>query len=129
MGANPLLSWPDTHAVHQALSALDFLAVSELFMTPTAMMADIVFPAASFMEYEGITQGLDGSVRYQPKLAQTGNARPDHQIVAAIGETMGVLDPQSDTAYWMISFNPEAGFCHRQGTTSGASSRIASPIP
>jgi len=100
MGANPLLSWPDTHAVHQALSALDFLAVSELFMTPTAMMADIVFPAASFMEYEGITQGLDGSVRYQPKLAQTGNARPDHQIVAAIGETMGVLDPQSDTAYW-----------------------------
>ncbi len=49
MGANPLLSWPDTHAVHQALSALDFLAVSELFMTPpTAMMADIVFPGSQF---------------------------------------------------------------------------------
>ncbi|WP_064609455.1 molybdopterin-containing oxidoreductase family protein [Photobacterium sp. J15] len=100
VGANPMLSWPDTHAVHQALSSLDFLAVSELFMTPTAMMADIVFPAASFMEYEAIAQGLDGSVRYQPKVAQIGECRPDHQIIAAIGEAMEVMPPHSENEYW-----------------------------
>ncbi len=52
VGSNPMTSWPDTKAVYQAFSRLDFLAVSELFMTPTAMMADIVFPAASFLEFD-----------------------------------------------------------------------------
>ncbi|WP_025820925.1 molybdopterin-containing oxidoreductase family protein [Shewanella marina] len=59
VGSNPLLSWPDSQQVKQAFEQLDFLAVSELFMTPTALMADIVFPAASFMEYQGISQGQD----------------------------------------------------------------------
>ncbi|OAN13177.1 hypothetical protein A3K86_16080 [Photobacterium jeanii] len=100
VGANALLSWPDTHAVHQAFSRLEFLAVSELFMTPTTMMADIVFPAASFLEYEGITQGNDGSVRFQPKLSQVGEARSDHQIIADIGAAMGVMPAHDETQYW-----------------------------
>ncbi len=119
VGANPLLSWPDTRKVHQALKALDFLAVSELFMTPTAMMADIVFPAASFMEYEGLTQGNDGAIRYQPKLGQVGDAKPDHQIIAAIGEALGVFETKhdrlleqdpfkhfQDEAYWNLFLQP-----------------------
>ncbi len=37
-----------------ALKKLDFVAVVDLFMTPTAQMADIVLPSASFLEKEGI---------------------------------------------------------------------------
>ncbi len=100
VGSNPMTSWPDTKTVYQALSQLDFLAVSELFMTPTAMMADIVFPAASFLEFEGITQGQDGSIRFQKKVMQVGDCKPDHEIISGIGVCMNVMPPQNEETFW-----------------------------
>lgn len=47
---NPLLTWPNTKKFEKALRKLDFLVVMDLFMTDTAKLADIVLPAASFLE-------------------------------------------------------------------------------
>jgi anaerobic selenocysteine-containing dehydrogenase len=44
----------DPHKWHEALKKLDFVAVVDLFMTPTAMLADIVLPAASFLEKDSL---------------------------------------------------------------------------
>lgn len=52
--SNPLSTWPDTRKVEQALRKLDLLVVFDLFMTQTAGLADIVIPAASFMERTSI---------------------------------------------------------------------------
>jgi anaerobic selenocysteine-containing dehydrogenase len=49
-GTNPLLTWPNTEKFEEALKKLDFLVVMDLFMTDTAKLADIVLPAASFLE-------------------------------------------------------------------------------
>jgi len=49
-GTNPVLTWPDSQKVTQALSKLDFLVVIDQFMSQTAQMADIVLPAATFLE-------------------------------------------------------------------------------
>lgn len=49
-GANPLVSWPNSTRVRQALEKLDFFVVMDVFMTPTAEMADIVLPACTFLE-------------------------------------------------------------------------------
>jgi anaerobic selenocysteine-containing dehydrogenase len=38
----------------EALKILDFVAVVDLFMTPTAQFADVVLPAATFLEKEGV---------------------------------------------------------------------------
>jgi anaerobic selenocysteine-containing dehydrogenase len=38
----------------EALKKLDFVAVVDLFMTPTAQFADVVLPAATFLEKEGV---------------------------------------------------------------------------
>jgi anaerobic selenocysteine-containing dehydrogenase len=38
----------------EALKKLDFVAVVDLFMTPTAQYADVVLPAATFLEKEGV---------------------------------------------------------------------------
>ncbi|PJE79553.1 Acetylene hydratase [invertebrate metagenome] len=100
VGANPMTSWPDTHKVHEALSGLEFLAVSELFMTPTAMMADIVFPAASFLEFDGVTQGQDGSVRFQQKVMKVGDCKPDYAIIAGIGAAMKVMEAPAEEVFW-----------------------------
>lgn len=50
MGTNPMLSYPNTTRVRAALEKLQLLVVMDLFMTPTARMADIVLPAASAYE-------------------------------------------------------------------------------
>lgn len=49
-GANPVLTNPNSSRVVEALSALEFFVVRDLFMTETAALADYVLPAASFLE-------------------------------------------------------------------------------
>lgn len=50
VGGNPLLTFPNTAKYRQACGKLDFMAVFDLFMTDTAQMADLVFPAATYLE-------------------------------------------------------------------------------
>ena len=46
-GSNMLLALADGGHGRQALAALDFFAHADLFMTPTAALADVVLPVAS----------------------------------------------------------------------------------
>lgn len=50
MASNPLLTCANSNVVEKALKKLDFLAVADIFMTPTAKLADIVLPACTFLE-------------------------------------------------------------------------------
>jgi anaerobic selenocysteine-containing dehydrogenase len=50
MASNPLMSQANTKMVYEALRGLDLLVSLELFMTPTAMLADYVMPIASSLE-------------------------------------------------------------------------------
>jgi anaerobic selenocysteine-containing dehydrogenase len=49
-GSNPALTWPDSQKVTRALGKLDFLVVMDQFMSQTAQMANMVLPAATFLE-------------------------------------------------------------------------------
>jgi len=45
----------DARRVYQAFKKLDFVVVTDLFMTPTAMaLADVVLPAATYAERDGV---------------------------------------------------------------------------
>ena len=46
-GGNPLLTYANAGETFEALNRLSFLAVTEIFLTPTAQLADIVLPAAT----------------------------------------------------------------------------------
>ena len=48
--SNILLTWPNSTKLKHALGKLDFMVVMDQFMTETAEMADIVLPAATFLE-------------------------------------------------------------------------------
>jgi anaerobic selenocysteine-containing dehydrogenase len=54
MCCNPMLSYADSRLTYEAFMKLDFLAVAEIFMTPTAAMADVVLPAATQFEFNDI---------------------------------------------------------------------------
>lgn len=50
LSSNPMVTLPDTHLVYKALKNLDLYVVSDYFMTPSALLADYVLPAASWLE-------------------------------------------------------------------------------
>lgn len=73
---------------------LDFLVVQELFMTETAAHADVVLPAQSWIEREGtFTSGERRVQRYYPATQPTGDSRADWQILAQVGERVGLGKP------------------------------------
>jgi anaerobic selenocysteine-containing dehydrogenase len=89
--SNPLSCWPNISRVREAFNKLDFLAVTEIFMTPTAAMADIVFPAATYFEYDGVEISLECTdAFYQQKVASVGDCRSCHEIVHGLAGVMGL---------------------------------------
>jgi NADH-quinone oxidoreductase subunit G len=73
----------------EALSQLDLLIVQELFLTETALAADVIFPAASFAEVDG--SGLVQRVRQS--ISPVHQSKPDwaitSQLAAALGRDLG----------------------------------------
>ncbi len=76
--------------VISALSGVSFLVVQDIFLTPTAQLAHVVLPAASFTEKDGTLTNLERRVQ---RLAQAvpchGQARPDWQILADVAKALG----------------------------------------
>ncbi len=86
LGANPVAD-----GLLADRGQLDFLVVQELFMTETAVLADVVLPAQSWAEREGtFTSGERRVQRYYPAIPVMGESRPDWQILAQIGERLGL---------------------------------------
>ncbi|MCA9989434.1 MAG: NADH-quinone oxidoreductase subunit NuoG [Ardenticatenaceae bacterium] len=70
---------------------LAFLVVQELFLTDTAKEADIVLPAQSWAEREGTyTSGERRVQRFYPAISPVGESRADWQILAQVGEKLGL---------------------------------------
>ena len=93
-GTNPLLTWADSRQTFAALSRLEFLAVSEVFMTPAAM-ADIVLPAATHFEFDDIGHwGLGhGIVLARPKVVDPpAGCRSDIRILNDLGKALTESD-------------------------------------
>lgn len=92
---NPLCSYPDAREAYKALMKLDFVVVSELFMTPTAAIADIVLPAATSGEYDTVgywgEEGVAGVLRAFPKLVNPpGEAWPDTKMINELAKRLGL---------------------------------------
>lgn len=89
IGENVAMSDPDSQHVVDALKHFDFLVVSELFLTETAQLADVVLPAASFAEKDGTFTNTERRVqRVRKAIEPIGEARPDWQIVCDIARRM-----------------------------------------
>ncbi len=90
--SNPVMAWASSQETIRALRALDFLCVSEIFMTPTAALADLVLPAATHFEFDDIGHhyGLPhGYVLARPKIVDPpGLCWPDRQILNELAKRL-----------------------------------------
>ncbi len=90
MGENPLMSDPDTNHVRKQLERLDFLVVSELFMSETAAVADVVLPAVSYAEKDGTYTATDRRIqRLHRAVEPVGDSRPDWWILSQLSGRLG----------------------------------------
>ncbi len=99
MGENPALSDPHLHRVEETLEQLDFLAVSDIFLTTTAKLAHVVFPAASFAEKGGTITNSERRVQLcRRAIPPIHDCRPDSEIIMELGRRMGCpgMDFDSD---------------------------------
>ena len=79
MGADPVGEKPSTQ---KELSSLDFLVVQDMFLTPTAQLADVVLPAASYVESTGTFTNTERRVQAAPQAAhEIGESLPDWMIL------------------------------------------------
>jgi len=90
-GANPLLSYPNAQEVYKALQKLDFLVVADMFMTPTAALADIVLPTASYLEFDSIAAPASYPIaQAQQKVAEIGECWSDLKIINQLANKLGL---------------------------------------
>ena len=74
-GANLLLAHADSSRGRDALAALDFYVHADLFMNPTAELADIVLPVATPFETRGAQDRLRGRARRRSRWCSCGAGR------------------------------------------------------
>jgi formate dehydrogenase major subunit len=90
LGENPMLSDPNLHHVEQALRAVEFLAVEDIFPNETTQFADVVLAGASFAEKEGTFTNTERRVqRVRKAMATLGEAREDWSVLTDLGRRMG----------------------------------------
>lgn len=90
IGENPKLSDPDWNHLDEAIRRLDLLIVQELFLSETAQVADVVFPAASAAEKDGtFTNSERRCMRINKAIEPIGSSLPDWEIIARLSAAMG----------------------------------------
>jgi len=106
VATNPVVSRANAREVYHALRELEFLAVSDFFLTPTAELADIFLPAGTWLEQDHVSENwkYHGYVLARQKVVDIGECWQDHRIFMELGKRMGQQwwDTIEDSLDWML---------------------------
>ncbi|HCL26103.1 MAG TPA: hypothetical protein DHW65_07150 [Dehalococcoidia bacterium] len=122
-----------------ALDNLEFLVVSDTFLSAAAQLADVVFPRATFAEKNGTYTNLERRIqRIKPgKTLPEGGARPEWQVICDVAHKMGapgfLLSSPSETMDEIARVTPVyAGVSYRTLSNQGGlvlKTQLESPQP
>ena len=89
-GSNPAVSAPRASHIEKRLDALDFLMVSDFFLSETAKRADVVLPSAQWAEEEGTMTNLEGRVILRQRAQEPpSGVRTDTEMLTALADRLG----------------------------------------
>jgi formate dehydrogenase major subunit len=89
-GENPAMSDPDLNHARQALAHLEHLVVQDLFLTETAVYADVVLPASGWPEKDGTVTNTNRQVQMgRQALPLPGDTRHDLWIIQEMANRLG----------------------------------------
>jgi anaerobic selenocysteine-containing dehydrogenase len=92
--ANPISQNTDTRRLAYTLQKLELVVVIENFLTPTAQLADLVLPAAMFVEYWDVVPSYwhNWIAINQPAIKPRGEARSEIAIVSGLVRKLSEMD-------------------------------------
>ena len=89
-GEDPVQTEPDSAGMRKTLSELDLFICQDIFMTQTTMLADVILPATSWGEHEGVFTASDRSFQhFDAAVPPKGECRHDWEIFADLSTRMG----------------------------------------
>ena len=95
---NYLNQYPNVNKAVKALKSLEFIAIQEQFITPTAKFADILLPTCTFFERNDAIWGAGPHLAYQRKIIEPlGESRSHLDICMGLAEKMGIADYNDKT--------------------------------
>lgn len=98
-GENTLVSDPDRVHGEHALRSLDHLVVIDIFLTETAELAHVLFPATAWAETDGNFTNSERRIqRVRQAVTPPGVAKPDWWIISALANRMGLPGFEYDSA-------------------------------
>ncbi len=93
---NPLITVADPGRMREAMETLDLIVVNDIYLSETAMMADVVLPESTYLERdEGVVMHTDKTVTYTMRnraidpLSQT---KSFHEIIIGLAHRLGFAD-------------------------------------
>ncbi len=90
LASNIVVSAPDANRIRQRLEVLDFLMVSDIFLSETAQLADVVLPTAQWAEEEGTMTNLEGRVLHRRRALRPPNGvLTDLEVMTEIADRLG----------------------------------------
>ena len=66
-----------------------FVVVQDMFLTETAVMADVVLPAANAYEKAGTFTNTSGDMRLIKKAGEVAGTKPDFEMIVRVADAMG----------------------------------------
>ena len=98
-GENTVVSDPDRAHGEHALKSLEHLVVIDIFLSETAQLAHVVFPATSWGETDGTFTNSERRIqRVRQAVTPQGEAKPDWWIVSAMANRLGWPGFEYDSA-------------------------------
>jgi len=85
VGSNPVKRF----GIDPAALKSTFLVVQDLFLTETAQLADVVFPAANLYEKSGSVTNSYGDVQLVSKAADKSGTRSDFELIVRLADHIG----------------------------------------
>ena len=133
---NPAVTCPDAKKVREGLSRDDlFTVVHDPFMTDTARYADIVLPAATYLETSDFYRSYGSYyMQFAPRaVPPQGEAWSNFKLAQALAERMGMTDPvfrMTEKEILPAFFNGSAGgvpALYRQALLAGKPVKVVPP--
>jgi anaerobic selenocysteine-containing dehydrogenase len=90
-GSNPVVTRANAKEAYEALKKIEFLAVIDFFLTPTAELADIFLPSGTWLEQNHVADNWKrhGFVLARQKCVEIAECWQDHKIFLELGKRMG----------------------------------------
>jgi len=139
VGADPVTEYPDGNYISSALTKLDFLVVSDLYLTETGKLADVVLPMSSYMESAGSFCTWEGRFqKFEQVIKPLAPSKPAWQIFSDLAKLLEVEfgykkgeDIFNDFVRMIPGVNgsnfesfPEEGFCVPSGTKLNSNAKL-----